>query len=64
MQTDTKGNGVQCGSLCIIAGKKIVDIEVGGVRQQQGDYSTGTMHSTAQVIVDQITKPGGEAQLF
>ena len=56
MQTDTKENGVQRGNLCITAGKKVVGIEVGGVQQQQDDHPTGTVHSTAQAIADQIAK--------
>ena len=64
MQTDTKENGVQRGNLCITAGKKVVGIEVGGIQQQQDDHPTGTVHSTAQAIADQIAKPGGEAQFF
>ena len=60
MQSDAEENGVQRGNLCITAGKKVVGIEVGGVQQQQDDHPTGTVHSTAQAIADQIAKPGSE----
>lgn len=37
--------------------QKVVGIEVGGIQQQQDDHPTGTVHSTAQAIADQIAKP-------